>query len=199
MVASNRGKRFPAEPLTPDEVRALIKACSPRAPTGLRNRALIVVMYRAGLRISEALSLQPKDLDHEQQAIRVLHGKGGRSRVVGLDAGGWAVLQLWLERRKQLGIGNKASVFCTLAGDTIKTPYVRALFPRLAKRAGIERRVHAHALRHSHAWELINEGAGVHVIQAMLGHAALSTTARYIAHLNPTTIIEHARRRSWSL
>ena len=90
---------LPPEPLTPDEVRALLNACS-RAATGIRNRALLVVLYRAGLRISEALAIMEKDLDNG--TIRVLRGKGKKSRVVGLDAGAWAILQVWLAKRTPL-------------------------------------------------------------------------------------------------
>ena len=86
-VPANKGHKLPPEPLTPDEVRALIRACSKRAVTGIRNRALIVVLYRAGLRISEALAVMPKDLDAANSTIRILHGKGDYDRVVGLDAG----------------------------------------------------------------------------------------------------------------
>ena len=86
-VPANKGRKLPPEPLTAEEVKGLIRACSKRASTGVRNRALIVVLYRAGLRISEALALLPKDLDAQASTIRVLHGKGDHDRVVGLDAG----------------------------------------------------------------------------------------------------------------
>ncbi len=72
-------------------MKSLICACSNRAPTGIRNRALIVVMYRAGLRLSEALALKPKDVDPDAGTITVLHGKGERRRVVGIDPGSMAI------------------------------------------------------------------------------------------------------------
>src|SRR5438132_9998176 len=75
---ANAGRRFPAEILTPDEVRALIKACSNRAPTGVRNRALLVLLYRGGLRVAEALRLRPKDLDRAAGTVTILVGKGGK-------------------------------------------------------------------------------------------------------------------------
>src|SRR3954469_8678919 len=111
MIHSNRGQKYPAEPLSSDEARAIFNACSKRAPTGIRNRALLVVLYRGGLRISEALSVLPKDLNAEAGTIRVLRGKGRKPRLVGLDPGAWAVLQVWLERRSQLGISARAPVF----------------------------------------------------------------------------------------
>ena len=121
----NKGRKLPAEPLTQDEVKALLKACSNRAPTGIRNRALIVLFYRAGLRAKEALSLMPKDCDTKLGTIRVLHGKGDRSRLVGLDPEACAVLQRWLDRRTALGVNGRHPVFCTLKGRPMQSAYTR--------------------------------------------------------------------------
>ena len=74
-------RRFPPEILTNDEVCRLLDGCSLRAPTGVRNRALIAILYRGGLRINEALGLFPKDIDLEAGSIRILNGKGGRART----------------------------------------------------------------------------------------------------------------------
>jgi site-specific recombinase XerD len=196
---TNLGKKFPAEPLTADEARSIFNACSKRAPTGLRNRGLLVVLYRAGLRISEALSLLPKDLDFQAGTLRILRAKGKTSRLVGMDTGAWAVLQVWLERRSQLGIGARQPVFCTLAGEPMKTAYFRALMPRLARKAGVAKRVHPHAWRHSFAFELANERTPLHVVQAALGHSSLSTTNAYVNHLNPTAVVQAIRARDWTL
>ncbi len=196
---SNKGKKLPPEPLSADEVKALIRACSKRAATGVRNRALIVVLYRAGLRVSVALALMPKDLDAQASTVRVLHGKGDCHRVVGLDAGAWAIVQLWLDRRAAIGINGHAPVFCTLKGRRVTPAYVRTLLPRLARKAGIEKRVHAHGLRHTHAFELASEGTPLHVIQAQLGHASLATTDRYVRHLHPAVLVETMKARVWSL
>lgn len=196
---TNKDKKLPAEPLSEAEVRSLIHACSPRAATGIRNRALLAVLYRSGLRISEALSLHPKDLDASRCTLRVLHGKGDKARVVALDPGAWAIIQVWMERRKHLGINGRSPVFCTLQGESIETAYVRALLPRLARRAGIEKRVHAHGLRHTHAFELVSEGQPLNVISSQLGHSTLATTERYLRHLNPQAMIESIRSREWTL
>jgi site-specific recombinase XerD len=198
-VPANKGRKLPPEPLSPDEVKALIRACSKRAATGIRNRAMIVVLYRAGLRISEALALLPKDLDAQASTIRVLHGKGDHDRVVGLDAGAWAVVELWLHKRAAAGITGRSPVFCTLKGKRVKPAYVRTLLPRLARKAGIDKRVHAHGLRHTHAYELATEGTPIHVIQAQLGHASVATTDRYIRHLNPAAVVEAMKARAWTL
>lgn len=191
-------RRFPVEVLTEDEVRELLRACSPKAPTGIRNRALIAFLYRGGLRIGEALALRPKDLDAQIGTVRVLRAKGDRSRTVGLDPGAFALVERWLDVRSDLGIHRRKTVFCTLEGAPVKDAYVRALFPRLARKAGIEKRVHAHGLRHTHAFELACEGHPLHVIQAQLGHSSLVSTDRYIRHLAPQQVIDAMQSRDWN-
>ncbi len=112
----NRDRELPPEPLTTDEARGPIKAPSRRAPTGIRNRALLTILYRGGLRISEALALFPKDLNSDRGTVRVLHGKGDRARTVGLDPLAWSLIDRWLDHRKKLGIDARHPVFCTLQG-----------------------------------------------------------------------------------
>lgn len=84
---TNKGRKYPAEILTPDEVLGLLRAASNRTPTGIRNRALIAILYHGGLRLGEALALRPKDIDLDRGTVTVLHGKGDRRRTVGLDPG----------------------------------------------------------------------------------------------------------------
>ncbi len=185
--------KYPPEPLTTDEVRALLGACSPQCPTGLRNRALIVTLWRGGLRCAEALALHPRDLDGEK--VRIRKGKGGKARTVALDPEAWAVLSTWLERKARLGIGGP--VFSTLDGRGLQSAYVRNLFKRLGKKAHIAKRVHAHGLRHTFASELADEKVDIRIIQRALGHSNLGTTQRYVDHLNPTAVIDALRARTW--
>jgi site-specific recombinase XerD len=196
---SNKGQRFPAEILTGDEVKALLGACSTRAPTGVRNRALIATMYRGGLRISEALALRPKDLDRQAGTVRVLQGKGGKSRTVGFDPAAFGLIERWLDRRAELRINGRHRLFCTLDGKPLDPSYVRHLLPRLASKAGIEKRVHPHALRHTHAAELAREGVPLNVIQAQLGHSNVATTSRYLAHIAPAEVIRVMQGREWEV
>lgn len=179
------GQKYPVEPLTRQEIEALLAACS-KGATGTRNRALVGLLWRSGLRVSEALALKPSDVG--ERSVRVLHGKGDKARLVGLDATAKALLDLWLSERKALGL--KGPLFCTLKGEPVKTAYVRALFKRLAADAGIDKRVHPHGLRHTHAFELINEGVPLNAISAQLGHSNLLTTQRYVNHLNPAAVID---------
>lgn len=198
-MSNNKGRTFPAEILTAAEVKQLIQACSNRAPTGIRNRALIVALWRCGLRLAEALALHPKDIDQGVGTIRVLRGKGGKARTVGIDPVALGIIGRWLDRRSKLGINGRQPVFCTLAGEPIKPPYVRALLPRLARKAGIEKRVHAHGLRHTHAAELASEGTPINLVQCQLGHSNAATTSRYLQHLAPQQVIDTMRQREWSL
>ena len=198
---ANKGLKYPVEVLTEDEAMALIRSCSRRAPTGIRNKALIVLLWRAQLRIQEVLDLTPKDVDRDQYTLRVLHGKGDRARTVGLDDGAVAILEQWLEKRRSLGINGRGTrpLFCTLEGGKLDASYVRRMLNRMAKRAGIDKRVHPHGLRHTGASELRSEGVDIGVISKQLGHSSIATTARYLDHINPTVVIETMRRRSWSM
>ena len=194
---TNRGRRLPPEILTDDEVHALLRACSGKAATGIRNRALIAVLYRSGLRISEALSVYPKDIDRNTGAIRVLNGKGKRARTVGIDSGAMAVLERWFDMRTRIGLSGGQRLFCTLEGRPMTDSYVRVLLPRLAHKAGIEKRVHAHGFRHSHAAQLRAEGVDIGIISKQLGHQSIATTARYLDHIAPLAVIDTMRKRVW--
>jgi len=190
-------KTLPAEPLDRSEVEALLAKCSNRAPTGVRNRALIVLLWRGGLRISEALGLLPKDLDPDKGTVRVLHGKGDKSRTIGLDAGAWSVVQRWVDKRAGLKINGRRRLFCTLDGSPLQGAYVRNMLKRLAAKAGIDKRVHPHGLRHTHACELREEGVDIGIISRQLGHSSTATTARYLDHIAPQVVIETMRAREW--
>jgi len=189
-------RRFPPEILTDAEVSRLLEACGP-TPAGVRNQALIAVLYRGGLRINEALDLYPKDLDLEAGSIRVLHGKGGKARTVGIDVGACAIVEHWLAIRRELGLNGTHPALCTLAGARMGDAYIRVLLPRLGRKAGIEKRVHAHGLRHTHAAELRVEGVDIGIISKQLGHRSIATTARYLDHIAPQDVIAAMRGRAW--
>lgn len=197
-VPPNKGQTYAPEVLTREEIRALIEACGHSA-TGIRNRSLLVVLWRAGLRVSEALALRPSDLDAAAGTVRVPRGKTG-NRTVGLDPEALALVGQWVvHRRAALGLNGRKPLFCTLRGASLRSSYVRSLLKRLAKRAGVERRVHPHAFRHTMAAELLREGANIRHIQLQLGHSDLSTTAAYLESIQPLELVEMARSRpAWS-
>jgi site-specific recombinase XerD len=197
MRTDMRGRRFPAEVLSAGEIGRLLEACSRRAPTGVRNRALIVILWRAGLRVSEALALGVKDVDWVSGTLHVLNGKGGKQRMVALDPLAFGVIERWLVLRRDLEVGVGAPLLCTLGGKRVQSAYVRALLPRLAARAGIAKRVHAHGLRHTHAAELMREGVPLNLIQRQLGHSTIAVTSRYLQHVTPQELVEAMQRRAW--
>ncbi len=127
----------------------------------------------------------------------MLEAKGGKDRTVGLDPAAFALLERWSDRRQKIGLNGRRRFICTLKGRPVQTAYVRGLLPRLAARAGIEKRVHPHGLRHTHAAELMREGVPVNVISRQLGHSSIATTARYLDHIQPQEVIEAMQRREW--
>jgi integrase/recombinase XerD len=189
--------RLTEDALSTVEIEALLLACSRRAPTGTRNAALIAVLWRCGLRLGEALDLWPQDVDLDDGTLIVQHGKGGKRRVVGLDAGTRALIEGWLRVRATRVRSRSAPLFCTLDGGTIHQSYVRHLLPRLARRAGIEKRVHAHALRHAYAVALEREGAALSSTRDLLGHSSAATTDRYLRRLGASDAVAFAREREW--
>jgi site-specific recombinase XerD len=174
---ATRGLRYPADPPKVDEIIAVMRAAGDDAH-GHRLRRLIVILWRAGLRIQEALALAEADLDQRRGALVVRRGKGGRRREVGMDAWGWQELHSWLELRLQLPVG---PLFCVISGPTRGRPWssaaARADLRRTAVRAGVRRRFAPHQLRHSHAVELAREGVPLIVIQRQLGHSNLGITS----------------------
>lgn len=198
---TNAGRKLPPEPLTPDEVKALVAAASNRSPSGIRLRALIGVLYGAGLRLAEALALKPADVDTQVGILRVLHGKGDQARTVGLDPSGAALLDRWLDQRRALGLNGRHPIFATYemgkAGRPMDPRYVRTALARLGARAAVDKRVHPHGLRHSLAFDLAQRGVPTHKIQAQLGHASLAVTDRYVRHLMPADVVAMMRARTW--
>ncbi len=196
IAPANKGRRYPAEVLTTEECSRLLKACSRRAPTGIRDRAIISVLWRTGLRVGELVALLPKDLNLDVGAMRVLRGKGDKARTVGLDATASALIERWVEVRSKLpGVQRSSPLFCTLQGMQLATVCIRQMLKRRALKANIDRRVHPHALRHTHAAELAREGLPVNLIAAQLGHSNVATTSVYLNHVAAADVIAAMRQR----
>ena len=164
---------------------------------GHRVSALIVVLWRAGLRIQEALSLTETDLDQRRGSILVRHGKNDRRREVGMDSWPWSAIEPWVADRVQLPVG---PLFCVIDGPTRGRAWsasaVRIELHHLALKARVRRRMAPHQLRHAHAVELLHEGIPLPLIQRQLGHSHLSTTGTYLQGIDTEEIIStvHARR-----
>jgi site-specific recombinase XerD len=186
-----------ADLLTHEEIDRLLRACSKRAPSGRRNRALIALLWRSGLRIGEALALSPKDIDLQEFTVVVQHGKGDKRRTVGIDLGTALLIDQWIVSRKKLKIGSRATLLCTLGGERLDQSYVRHLLPRLATKVGIEKRVHAHGFRHRAACDWIREGADLLTVRDLLGHTSAATTQTYLSRIGASDAVEFARQREW--
>jgi site-specific recombinase XerD len=145
----NKGMRYPADPPTVDEIVAVMRQTA-EDRHGHRLRAVIVVLWRAGLRVREALMLAELDLDQRRGSLLVRHGKGARRREVAMDEWGWEQLRPWLAARAELPVG---PLFCIIDGPARGRPWsgaaVRAEFRRIAVQAGVRRRFAPHQLRHA--------------------------------------------------
>ena len=192
----NKGLRYPPDPPTVEEIIAVMRAAGD-SPEGLRLRSVIVVLWRAGLRISEALALAESDLDRTRGAVVVRQGKGGRRREVGMDRWAWEQLYPWLGLRSTLPVG---ALFCVLRGPTrgrsCAPAGIRIQLRNTARAAGVRRRFAPHQLRHAHAVEMSREGVPLLVIQRQLGHADLGITSAYLRGIDNTEIIHTVHERT---
>jgi site-specific recombinase XerD len=185
----NKGLHYPADPPTVEEIITVMRHAGDRID-GDRLRALIVILWRSGLRISEALALLESDLDPGRGAILVRRGKGGKRREVGMDHWGWEQLQPRLTRRTDLPVG---SLFCVIHGQSRGRPWsasaVRTQLRHLAPDADVRRRFAPHQLRHARAVEMAREGVPLMIIQRQLGHANLGVTSIYLQRIDDAEII----------
>ncbi len=192
----NKGRRYPADPPTIEEIVAVMREAGNGVDAD-RVRGLVVVLWRAGLRISEALALLESDLDERRGSILVRRGKGGKRRTVGMDSWGWEQLAPWLADRVAFPVG---ALFCVVHGPTAgracSASAVRVQLGRLARQAGVRRRFAPHQLRHAHAVEMGREGVPLMVIQRQLGHVDLGITSVYLQGIDNSEIVDtvHARR-----
>jgi site-specific recombinase XerD len=166
-LAPRRGRRLPDAPRR-DAVEKELAALEGEGPLRLRNRALVELVYSAGLRSAEAVGLDLADVDFEQELVHVRSGKGGKDRVVplGEEAAHWVARYLH-EARPELARGAADALFLSTNGKRLDTSTLRRLAP------------HPHRLRHAFATHLLEGGADLRTIQELLGHSSLSTTQVY--------------------
>ena len=168
-LAPRRGRRLPDAP-RPSEVERELGALEGDGPVALRNRALVEIVYSAGLRSAEAIGLDLGDVDFEQELVHVRRGKGGKDRVIplGEEATHWVARYL-RDARPELALkaGSADALFLSVRGRRLDTSTLRRLAP------------HPHRLRHAFATHLLEGGADLRTIQELLGHSSLSTTQVY--------------------
>lgn len=182
--------------LSREEIARLFSIPNPRYPTGLRNRVILQVLYRAGLRRSEITNLTPADVDLDQAFLFIQDGKGGKDRVVPIDKETVDWLKKWDERRP-----DSEFFFCSLKGKKLMDRYILEMVYRYSEKSGVyvqngksKKKVHPHIFRHTYATELVEEGFGLHEVQALLGHADIKTTSVYL-HVRPVRLAEKIRAR----
>ena len=165
-LAPRRHRRLPDTP-KPEEVEAALEALDGDGPLALRNRALVELVYSAGLRASEAVGLDLADVDFDREQLHV-RGKGGKERMVPLGEEAAYLLARYLhEARNELVRGAENAIFVSARGRRLDTSTLRRVF------------AHPHSLRHAFATHLLEGGADLRTIQELLGHSSLSTTQLY--------------------
>src|SRR2546429_1347477 len=162
----NKGMLYPADPPAVEEIVCVMRSAS-EDPHGFRLRAMIVMLWRGGLRIQEALALSEHDLDPRRGSVLVRRGKGGHRREVGMDGWGWENLRPWLSERLELPAG---PLFCVIDGPTRGRPWsaaaVRTEFRRHAVAAGGRRGFPPPQLRPSHPLELAPGGVSLNALNS---------------------------------
>jgi site-specific recombinase XerD len=166
-LAPRRGRRLPDAPAAA-VIDKELAALEGEGPLALRNRALVELVYSAGLRSAEAVGLDLGDVDFEQELVHVRHGKGDKDRVIplGEEAAHWVARYL-RDARPELARGANDALFLSTTGRRLDTSTLRRLAP------------HPHRLRHAFATHLLEGGADLRTIQELLGHSSLSTTQMY--------------------
>jgi integrase/recombinase XerD len=175
-----RVEKYLPETLNASTIKCLLESVSGADPLGLRDRAILELLYASGLRISELCNVRLEGLDLEEGMIRVT-GKGNKTRFVpvGSEARGALGRYLEFERPKLVSRRSGAEIFLSVRGRKLTPQRVWHLVKRYAARAGLEANVYPHLLRHSFATHLLAGGADLRIIQEMLGHADISTTQIY--------------------
>lgn len=172
-------RRLPKS-LTEDDVEALLAAPDIGTPLGLRDRAMLELLYASGLRVSELVSLGSAQVSHDMGVVRII-GKGSKERLVpvGEEALTWIRRYLGQARAALLGGRAAQALFVTTRGDAMTRQAFWNLIKRYAAQAGIASSISPHTLRHAFATHLLNHGADLRVVQLLLGHADISTTQIY--------------------
>ena len=175
-----------------DDLDALIQSADEQTPQGIRNRAILELMYAAGVRLSEVVGLDLKNLDLSERTLLV-RGKGNKERMVLIGEPAEKALRRYLtEARPQLSDGDDQALFLNRDGGRLSGRSMQQIVRRHALKAGLDKNVHPHLLRHSFATHLLDGGAELRVVQELLGHASASTTQIY------THVTEEQARRVYT-
>ena len=184
-----RERRLPRF-LRQEEIDTLIGAADGDKPNELRDRAILELLYASGLRVSEAVGIDVRDIDQDERTVRVF-GKGSRERVVMVGAPAVRAVERYARYgRPALVRGKQVALFLNREGGRLSQRAVQTMVRKYALRAGLDRSIHPHLLRHTFATHLLEGGAEIRVVQTLLGHASVNTTQIY------THVTEAAKRKA---
>jgi integrase/recombinase XerD len=195
LVIGPKSRRGIPNTLSEEEVALLLEAPDAGTPQGVRDCAILELLYSSGLRVSELSALAMQNVDLESGFLRVVSGKGGKDRVVPVGQRASTAIETYLHaaRSRLVKAGTGSTLFLSARGLPISRKTVWHLVRRWAVRAGIEKPVNPHLLRHSFATHLLSGGADLRAIQEMLGHADISTTQIYTAVESARVLDQHER------
>jgi integrase/recombinase XerC len=192
-ISSPKVEKHQPRVLSYDEVLALLRAPDVRIPQGQRDLAILEVLYGSGIRLGELEGLNLTDLDLRRRELRVL-GKGSKERIALFGRAAELTLQLYLQQGRP-ALANERhepALFLNRFGQRLRRVSIIRMLDRHARAAGIDRKVTPHAMRHSFATHLIDEGVDIRLIQEMLGHESPVTTQRY-THVSQARLHEVVR------
>ena len=175
--------------LTENEQNRLLEQPNPRYPTGERNLTMLNLMLNTGLRLAEVTALKWHDLDLTTGKLMVRQGKGAKDRTLRVAEADIDRLRSWRERQAEKCAGTCKHVFTTLEGKPLGHRYVQRMVKRYTAKAGIDKDVSPHTLRHSFATDLYRETSKIRLVQKVLGHSDLSTTMVY-THIHDPEVEE---------
>ena len=176
------------EVLDATEQKRLLQQPNQGCPTGLRNYCMLRLMLNAGLRAAELLNLEPGDIEFNSGKTHIRQGKGKKDRILWLNEKDLKIMQEWKSIRPA-----SQYLFCTLKGKKVSDRYLREMVKRYAAKAGINKDIHPHSLRHSFGTDLYRDSQNIRLVQKALGHADLSTTMIY-THIVDTELEEAMKR-----
>ena len=175
-----RTERYLPETLNEMQVEQLLESIPTNQPLGLRDRAMVELLYASGLRISELANARLENLLLDERIIRVT-GKGNKTRLVPVGRKACEAIAQYLEKERPEMVKRRtgSEIFLSVRGTKLTTVRIWQILKRIARYAGLEVNVYPHLLRHSFATHLLSNGADLRIIQEMLGHADVSTTQVY--------------------
>lgn len=182
LIESQKTAKRNPDFLFPEEMLGLLDCIPCNDELGLRNKAMLELLYASGLRCSELVNLKLTDIDYQRQLL-LIHGKGGKDRYVPFHDYAKVVLEEYLDNARNAllirGDGEHSYVFLNAKGNMLTNRGVQDVVNRICKLYDSTKKIHPHTFRHSFATHLLNSGADIRTVQELLGHSNLSTTQIY--------------------